>query len=136
MSVLAQELAAKKAAEEPSPTCCTSASHGGAYFIELRPDPRTKTGFPVAQLCHYTLEANPGGGDEATEAPERLTLGFSTADVAIVGARLGKLVELINEHGLASVSAVDARYAGTVGRGPWVARITIARIDKPGAGLG
>ncbi len=129
MSVLAQELAAKKAAEEPSPTCCTSASHGGAYFIELRPDPRTKTGFPVAQLCHYTLEANPSG---ELEAPERLTLGFSTADVVVTGARLGKLVELINEHGLASVSAVDARYAGTVGRGPWVAKIAIARIDKPG----
>ena len=135
MSVLAQELAAKKAAEEPSPTCCTSASHGGAYFIELRPDPRTKTGFPVAQLCHYTLEANPSA-DEGKEAPERLTLGFSTADVVVTGARLGKLVELINEHGLASVSAVDARYAGTVGRGPWVARITIARLDKAGAGLG
>jgi len=131
MSALAQELAAKKAAEEPSPTCCTSASHGSAYFIELRPDPRTKTGFPVAQLCHYTLEANPGG-DEVKEAPERLTLGFSTADVVVTGARLGKLVELINEHGLASVSAHDARYAGTVGRGPWVARISIARLDKLG----
>jgi hypothetical protein len=135
MSALAQELAAKKAAEEPSPTCCTSASHGGAYFIELRPDPRTKTGFPIAQLCHYTLEANPSA-DEAKEAPERLTPGFSTADVVVTGARLGKLVDLINEHGLASVSAVDARYAGTLGRGPWVAAITIARIDKPAAGLG
>jgi hypothetical protein len=130
MSALAQELAAKKAAEEPSPTCYTSASRGGALFIELRPDPRTKTGFPVAQLCHYTLEANPGGEDP--EAPERLTLGFSTADVAIVGVRLGKLVDLINEQSLASVSALDARYAGTVGRGPWVAAITIARIDRPG----
>ncbi len=135
MSALAQELAAKKAAEEPSPTCYTSASRGGALFIELRPDPRTKTGFPVAQLCHYTLEANPGD-DVAKDAPERLTLGFSTADVAIVGARLGKLVDLINEHSLASVSAVDARYAGTVGRGPWVATITIARIDKLGGAMG
>ena len=72
---------------------------------------------------------------DPSEAPERLTLGFSTADVAIVGARLGKLVDLINEHGLASVSAVDARYAGTVGRGPWVAKITIARIDKPGGAV-
>ena len=135
MSVLAQELAARKAAEEPSPTCYTSASRGDAYYIELRPDPRTKTGFPVAQLCHHTLEANPGG-DEGKEAPERLTLGFSTADVVVTGARLGKLVELINEHSLASVSALDARYAGTVGRGPWVARITIARIDKPGGIVG
>jgi hypothetical protein len=135
MSVLAQELAAKKAAEEPSPTCYTSASRGEALFIELRPDPRTKTGFPVAQLCHYTLEANPGG-EEGKDAPERLTLAFSTADVAIVGARLGKLVELINGHNLTSVSAVDARYAGTVGRGPWVARITIAQLDKLSAALG
>jgi len=92
-------------------------------------------GFPVAQVCHYTLDPNPSG-DEAKGAPERLTQAFSTADVAIVGTRLGKLVELINEHGLTSVSAVDARYAGTVGRGPWVARITIARIDKPGAIVG
>jgi hypothetical protein len=52
--------------------------------------------------------------------------------VVITGARLGKLVDLINEHGLASVSAVDARYAGTVGRGPWVGAITIARLDKLG----
>jgi hypothetical protein len=29
--------------------------------------------------------------------------------VAIVGARLGKLVELIGEHSLASISALDAR---------------------------
>lgn len=133
MSVLAQELAAKKATEEPSPTCYTSASRGEAFFIELRPDPRTRTGFPVAQLCHYTFEANPGGEEEA---PERLILAFSTADVAIVGARLGKLVELISAHNLTSVSAQDARYAGTVGRGPWVARIAIARIDKPSGALG
>ena len=32
--------------------------------------------------------------------------------MAIVGARLRKLVELINEHGLASVSALDARLVG------------------------
>ncbi|HZL46321.1 MAG TPA: hypothetical protein VFC28_08845 [Opitutaceae bacterium] len=72
---------------------------------------------------------------DPSEAPERLTLGFSTADVVVTGARLGKLVELINEHSLASVSAQDARYAGTVGRGPWVAKITIARIDKPGGAV-
>lgn len=63
--------------------------------------------------------------------PERLTLGFSTADVAIVGARLGKLVEAINEHTLAAVMPLNARYAGALGQRPWVARIAIARIDKP-----
>ena len=70
--------------------------------------------------------------DRATDAPERLILAFSTAAVAIVGARRGKLVELIGEHSLASVSALDARYAGAVGCGPWVAVITIARLDEAG----
>jgi hypothetical protein len=57
-------------------------------------------------------------------------LAFSTADVVIVGARLGKLVELLNEHDLGSVSVVDARYAATLGKQPWVASIVIARLDK------
>jgi hypothetical protein len=47
-------------------------------------------------------------------------------------SRLTKLVELINEHGPDSVSALVARYAGTVGHGPWVASIKIARLDKFG----
>jgi hypothetical protein len=73
-----------------------------------------------------TLE--PNSGDQA--APERLSLGFSTADVVIVGARLGKLVELLGSHDLASVSVLDARYAGTLGREPWVGKISIAQIGK------
>jgi hypothetical protein len=40
------------------------------------------------------------------------------------------LVELINEHDLGSVSVVDARYAGTPGKQPWVASIAIACLDK------
>jgi hypothetical protein len=79
-------------------------------------------------LCHYTLE--PNGGDQ--DAPERLTLAFSTADVVIVSARLGKPVELINEHDLGSVSAADARYVNLLVRAPWVASIAIARLDKSG----
>jgi len=70
------------------------------------------------------------------DPPERLTLAFSTADVVMVGARLGKLVELINEHDLGSVSAVDARYANLLVRAPWVASIAIARLDKSGSAAG
>lgn len=99
--------------------------HGRA-FIEFRPDAHRRLGFPWAQLCHYTLEPNSGDPD----APERLTLAFSTADVVLVGARLGKLVELINEHDLGSVSVVDARHAGLLARAPWVASIAIAPLDK------
>jgi len=127
---LQQHLAAKKADEPPS--CHTSGMRSGGAFIEFRPDAHRRIGFPVAQLCHYTLE--PNGGD--TDAPERLTLAFSTADVVLVGARLGKLVELINEHDLGSVSAVDARYANLLVRAPWVASIAIARLDKSSGAAG
>ncbi len=84
--------------------------------------------FPVAQLCHYTHEPNPGEGSE--DSPERLTLAFSTADVVITGARLVPLLELIGGHDLAAVSALDARYQATLGRDPWVGRITVTHIDK------
>jgi len=128
MSSLQQEVAARRAAEPVTPSCYTSGPRGGRAFIEFRPDAHTRTGFPVSQLCHYTLEA--GRDDAELDAPERLTLAFSTADVVIVGARLGKLVDLLNEHDLGSVSVVDARYAGMLVRSPWVASITIARLDK------
>lgn len=129
MSNLRDAIEAKKAGEKAEPSCHESSPRGGSLFIELRPDAHTRTGFPVAQLCHYTLE--PHRGDEAT--PERLTLAFHTADVVMVGARLGELVKLLQKHELASVSALDARYAGALGKQPWVASIAINRFDKPGA---
>lgn len=58
------------------------------------------------------------------------------ADVVLVGARLGKLVELVNEHDLEWVSALDARYSGLVAKTPWIASITIARLDKSGGAAG
>ncbi len=88
---------------------------------------------PVGQLCHYTLEANEGGGDEP---PERLTLAFPTADVVLTGARLGKLVELLHDHSLGSVTPLDARYSNALGKAPWVARILVSRIDKSGGAAG
>jgi hypothetical protein len=36
-----------------------------------------------------------------------------------------------NEHDLDSLSALDARYAGTLGSNPWVGKITVAHIGKP-----
>lgn len=127
MSSLGQQITAKKEAAEVASCYAHAARTGSASFVEFRPDPHTRVGFPMAQLCHYTLEPNPGGD---LDALERLTLAFSTADVVIVGARLGKLVELLGGHDLAAVSALDARYAGTLSREPWVATITVSKLDK------
>jgi hypothetical protein len=45
--------------------------------------------------------------------------------------RPGKLVEAIQEQALAAVVPLDARYQATLGRGPWVANITVTHIGKP-----
>jgi len=92
MSSFKEEVEARRAAEVV-PSCYSGGTRSGGAFIEFRPDAHQRVGFPWAQLCHYTLEPN---RDAELDTPERLTLAFSTADVVLGGARLGKLVELIN----------------------------------------
>jgi hypothetical protein len=78
MSSLKESLAARKA------ECFESEERS---FVEFQLTLETRQGFALAQLLHYTLEANPAAGNK-DESPERLTLAFSTADVVIFGARL------------------------------------------------
>jgi hypothetical protein len=131
MPSLRDEIAAKKF-EKP---LCHAEARGSAHsFIEFRPDAHTRTGFAASQLLHYTLEPNPAATERDKDAPpERLTFGFHTADVVILGARLARLVELIGSHELAAVVAVDVRYANAEAAQPWVASIAINRLDKPGS---
>jgi hypothetical protein len=131
MSSLQQQLDARCTAE---PACIKTGSRDSAAFVEFHVSPHSRSGFPLGQLCHYTLESNTDNtGDEP---PERLAFAFPTADVVVFGARLGKLVEAVNERSLASVMPLDARYADILGRQPWVARVTIARIDKANGAAG
>jgi len=125
MSSLKEQLAARK------PECFESEERS---FIEFQPTPDSRQGFALAQLLHYTLEANPAAGKE--EAPERLTLAFSTADVVIFGARLVRLTDLLREHKLAVVRPLSGRYSNLEPTQPWVAEIVIARIDKSGGAPG
>jgi hypothetical protein len=79
-----------------------------ASFVEFHVTAHARTGFPIAQLCHYTLESNTEGYDAP---PERLTFAFSPANVVVLGARLGKLVEAVHERSLEAVMPLGARYA-------------------------
>lgn len=133
MSSLQQQLEAKRAAEPVTPSCAKIGTRDGAPFVEFHVTPHSHCGFPVGQLCHYTLESNADGGDEP---PERLTLAFPTADVVLLGARLAKLVELLHDHSLGSVTPLDARYSNALGKAPWVARIVVSQIDKSGSAAG
>lgn len=99
-------------------------------FVEFWPDARTRSGFSTSQLYHYTLGANPDAGEQPDAPRERLTLAFSTADVVLVGLRLASLIEPLKNHRLATVAAMDARYAHAGEPKPWVAKITIGPPGK------
>jgi hypothetical protein len=90
--------------------------------------PRTRHGFALAQLLHYTLEPEVG---ELTDAPrERLTLAFSTADVVVSGVRLAGLCDLLREHKLAAVWPLAERYANLFPDKHVVSEIVIRPLDK------
>jgi hypothetical protein len=105
------------------PRCFTRESRGGATFVEFHVEPQRRCGFPLGQLCHYTLDTNITDVEGAP--PERLTMGFPTADVVVLGVRLGKVVEAIQEQALSAVIPLDARYAQILDRYPWVAQVTV-----------
>jgi hypothetical protein len=122
-----RDLVAAKKIEEQKAAGSFHETHRTVSFIEFRPDPHTRSGFAMSQLCNYTLEANPDV--QRDMSPERLTLAFSTADVVLFGARLDGLVALLNSHTLEWVAALDARYLNADAR-PWVGRIVVTRLDK------
>ena len=128
-NIVAQRSEPGAATRTEPPTCYRFTGRGDAPFVEFHVTAHARHGFPVGQLCHYTLESNAVDGDEP---PERLTLGFPTADVVLFGARLATIVEKLQTQSLTAVLPLDARYAGTLGANPWVARIVVSRIDKQG----
>ncbi|HET7537458.1 MAG TPA: hypothetical protein VFJ90_13445, partial [Candidatus Didemnitutus sp.] len=127
---LGKQIAAKQAEDE--------GKHGPASFhhvigtdrpayIEFRPNAVTRAGLPYVHLCHYTLE--PNQDPELSTGPERLTIGFSSADVMIYGARLGQILEKLVAQRLDWVAIVDERYAGLSERA-WVGRIDFHPYGK------
>ncbi len=69
------------------------------------------------------------------EPPQKLSLAFSTADVVVLGWRLGHLADQLQENSLAAVRVLPKRYA-EVDKGPFIASITITPIAKAAAGKG
>jgi hypothetical protein len=123
---LKQQLAASK----PD---CYDIDSSARSFIEFQPTPETRQGFALAQLLHYTVEANPEGDKDA---PERLTLAFSTADVVVTGSRLAHLADLLRDHKLAALRTLPERYGNLEPNQSWIASIAINRLDKPGGAAG
>ena len=81
------------------------------------------------KLIEYTLEANPDADDDKNAPPQKLSLAFSTADVVILGWRLGLLADRLQENDLAAVRALPKRYADMDRHVPFVASIAVTSID-------
>jgi hypothetical protein len=106
----------------------TSAKY--CFAIEFYPDEHNRHGFPASQLMHYSLGENPDGADDKNEPPQKLTLAFLTADVVILGWRLGHIVNKLQENELASVQVLAKRYSELDKKMPFVASIKITPVEK------
>jgi len=115
---------------------CYSPSGRYCACIEFHPSEHSRRAFHSSQLIEYALEPNPDAEDDKNEPPQKLSLAFSTADVVVLGWRLGHLADQLQENSLAAIRVLPKRYAEAVGHSAFVASITITPIAKPAAGKG
>jgi hypothetical protein len=109
---------------------CYTTSVKYCACIEFHLDEERRHGFHTSQLIDYTLKPNPATGDDKKAAPQKLALAFSTADVVILGWRLGRLADLLRENNLATVRVLSNRYADLDRARPFVASIIITPISR------
>ena len=114
----------------PTKDDCYTASVKYCACIEFHLDEERRHGFHTSQLIDYTLEPNPDAGEDKNAPPQKLTLAFSTADVVILGWRLGRLADLLRENKLATVHVLSKRYTDLDPGRPFVASIIITPLSR------
>src|SRR5271170_3115231 len=110
-------------------SCCATSGRYCAC-IEFYLSEHKRRAFCTSQLIEYTLEPNPDAADDKDIPPQRLALVFSTADVVVLGWRLGLLADKLQENDLAAVRTLAKRYAEVDRHMSFVASITITPIAK------
>jgi hypothetical protein len=109
---------------------CYTSSNKYCACIEFHLDGERRHGFHTSQLIDYILEPNPDAGEDKNASPQKLAVAFSTADVVILGWRLGRLADLLRENELAAVHVLPKRYADLDSVRPFVASVLITPIRK------
>jgi hypothetical protein len=109
---------------------CYATSGRYCACIEFHLSEHQRRAFHSSQLIEYTLEPNPEAEDDKNEPPQKLALAFSTADVVVLGWRLGHLADKLQENDLAAVRTLPKRYAEAVGHGAFVASIAVTPVTK------
>lgn len=111
------------------PTKCYASVNKYCFCIEFQIDEDHRHGFPTSQLIHYRLDPNPDIGDDKNAPPLKLTLAFSNADVVILGWKLSRLVNLLNENNLATVFVLPKPAGQTEQQESFVATIKIVPFE-------
>jgi hypothetical protein len=114
----------------PTKDDCYTSSGKYCACVEFHLDEEHRHGFHTSQLIDYTLEPNPDADEDKAATPQKLAIAFSTADVVILGWRLGRLADLLRENDLATVHVQPKRYADLDRARPFVASIIITPINK------
>ena len=109
---------------------CYTTSGKFCACVEFHLDEEHRHGFHASQLMEYTLKPNPDRGADRNAPPQELTLAFATADVVVLGWRLGRLADLLRENDLAAVRVIPNRYADVDRTRPFVTSIIITPITR------
>jgi len=109
----------------PTKDNCYTTANKYCACIEFHLDEERRRGFHTSQLIDCTLEPNPHAEDDKNAPPQKLALAFSTADVVVLGWRLGTLADKLRENDLATVHVLPKRFGELDRAKPFVADIQI-----------
>jgi hypothetical protein len=109
---------------------CYKDSNLNCFCIEFHLDERRRRGFHASQLIEYSLDPNPDAESDKDKPPQMLSLAFSTADVVLLGWRLNRLADLLQENRLAAIGILPKRYTQLDIKRPLVSSIQIKPVGK------
>jgi hypothetical protein len=101
-----------------------------AACIEFHTDEHHRRAFNAGQLIEFSLEPNPDADDDKNLPPQKLSLAFSTADVVVLGWRLGLIADYLRDNQLSAICILPKRYAELERNSAFVSAITITAVSK------
>ena len=110
--------------------CCYHSANTYAACIEFHLDGHHRRAFNASQLIEFSLDPNPDAADDKNEPPQKITLVFSTADVVILGWRLGLIADYLRDNRLSAIGILPKRYAELERNAIYVSSIVISPIAK------
>ena len=108
---------------------CYHAATTYAAFIEFHFDANHRRAFNASQLIECSLDPNPDAADDKNAPPQKIAFTFSTADVAILGRRLGQRFDYLRDNRLAAVAIHPKRHVELERATICVSAITITPVE-------